>query len=360
MIAIIRKWLSRMLLIAVLLFSVFCINGVLIPKRTDGITTMQDYYAQEKGSVDLLILGSSHVGMNLDTEVLWKEYGISSYILWGSIQPFWNTYYYLVEALKTQTPDVIVLDVYAALLGFEYSDESRQVVNTAGMKLSLNKLSAVMESTPKEQWLNLFLGLPLYHRRYDEVTADDFLHFPWNKSRVNYKGSGCRYGTGTIVLDSAWPVAETAGLIEKEEAYLIRIITYCQEKNIPLVLIKTPTVNRAAEQPIYNTVKEMAEQYGVPFYNMNLLDEWTGITCNDYWTDGAHLNTNGARKVSSWLGGILQRDYYLQDHRGDSNYVSWENNAKRIEQEYLSSITDPEEYQKELDRNAMLLSNIAE
>ena len=59
-------------------------NRTLIMKREDGIVTMQNFYAQEDNTVDVLILGSSHAGTNIDLETLWNEYGYSAYSLWGS------------------------------------------------------------------------------------------------------------------------------------------------------------------------------------------------------------------------------------------------------------------------------------
>lgn len=86
-----------MITISLIVFLLYYFNHVLIMKRTDGIVTMQNYYIQEKNTVDVLLLGSSHIGMNLDTAELWENYGIASYDLWGSIQPFWNSYYFLKE-----------------------------------------------------------------------------------------------------------------------------------------------------------------------------------------------------------------------------------------------------------------------
>ena len=90
--------------------------------------------------VDVLFLGSSHVFETYNTSVLWDEYGIASYVLGGSVQPMWNTYFYMKEALKTQTPELIVLDAYCCEYREEYNDYSRQIKNCYGMKPSLNKL----------------------------------------------------------------------------------------------------------------------------------------------------------------------------------------------------------------------------
>ena len=36
------------------------VNDVVAFKYTDGVTQMEEFYRQEKGSVDVLVLGSSH------------------------------------------------------------------------------------------------------------------------------------------------------------------------------------------------------------------------------------------------------------------------------------------------------------
>ncbi len=77
----------------------------------------------EEDSLDILVLGSSHAYVDINPAVLWSEYGIAAYDLCGSNQPMWNTYYYLKEALKTQTPKVVVLEAYCVSLDLEYIDE---------------------------------------------------------------------------------------------------------------------------------------------------------------------------------------------------------------------------------------------
>lgn len=57
-------------------------------------------------------MGSSHSFVNFNNGTLYEEYGIASYDLGGSLQPMWNSYYDLKEALKTQTPELIVLEGY--------------------------------------------------------------------------------------------------------------------------------------------------------------------------------------------------------------------------------------------------------
>lgn len=356
-----RKILLKILLLIVLFIgSIRIINIIFIPKRFDGITPMKSFYAQEEGTIDALFLGSSHCGVNIDMGELWESYGISGFALWGSEQPSWNSYFYLREALKTQSPKVVAFEVYMLTYQFEYQDESRQLVNTGGMRISHNKWEAIKVSAPKERWLNLMLGYPLYHTRYNELTKEDFLFFPNNKDLMADKGSICRWGTGEFELPDVSGITECIPIYEKEEQYLRKMIELCQEENIEIILYNTPEVYRAEEQPYYNSIDMIAREYGIEYLNFNLMDDITGLTVKDIWLDGRHLNTIGARKIAHAMGAHLQRCYGLEDHRGQERYSSWDKNVDILKKEYLRLILNKEDYFLEIsdtDYTCLLIQN---
>ena len=310
------------------------VNRILLVKREDGITETIQFYAQDKNTIDLLVVGSSHAGMNLDAGTFWNERGISSFMLWGSIQPFWNSYYMLKEALKTQQPKVVMLEVFAASSFYDYSDDERKIVNTAGMKPSLNKVQAVMASTPKSKWLSLLFGYPSYHDRYKELGEKDFIYFPWSEGLKNQKGTAVRPESGDITVEDCTDITWSEELHPKSEKYLRKIIEYCQKNDVELVLFATPLANRRDMQPFFNRVAEIADEYGVRFYNLNVMDEQTGYTGDCMWNDGQHLNMKGAHLISSWLACEMDELYDLPDHRGDEKYDSWQINYEEQSREY--------------------------
>ena len=77
-----------------LITALVLVNQVLSFKSRDGLYSMQKFYEQEEGTVDVLVLGPSLAFADINTAVLWNDYGISSFNLAGSIQPMWNTYYF--------------------------------------------------------------------------------------------------------------------------------------------------------------------------------------------------------------------------------------------------------------------------
>lgn len=344
------KLIRSVVFVLILLLSVQLLNDTMVMKRIDGITPMKAYYDQKQDTVDVLIVGSSRAGMNLSTKTLWDQYGIASFVLWGSVQPFWNSYYNLVEAFKSQSPKVVVLEAYAATLDFEYSDEARQAVNVEGMKFSLNKLNAILTSSPKERWVDMISIFPLVHDRYDELTADDFKYYPWS-DHVEDKGSiEMNYDKAVgLIPEDATGITEVAELHEKEEKYLRMIIDLCRDKGVPLVLLSTPTVSRSLEQPYYNRVAEIAEETNTPYINCNLLDESLRLDwATDFYSDGGHINFKGSRKVTRLLGNYLKQHYELPDRRGQKGYESWDISSYEKELQYILRITDVRDYFAEL------------
>ncbi|MCM1237166.1 MAG: hypothetical protein NC489_44420 [Ruminococcus flavefaciens] len=121
-----KKVIQLIIFTAIFLILLNSIYKVFSFKYGDGILGLTKFYELDNNTVDVLILGSSHAFENINTGVLYDSYGMAAYILSGSVQPYWNTYYYLMEALKTQKPQLIVLDAFASTFNDEYSDYSRK------------------------------------------------------------------------------------------------------------------------------------------------------------------------------------------------------------------------------------------
>jgi len=355
----IKRTICLLLCLVIAIGGLWYMDRVMKMKRVDGILTMQNFYAQPEGSVDVLLVGNSHSGCNVDTATLWTEHGIASYNLWGGVQPLWNSYHFIVEALKYQTPKVIGLEITATISDYEYSEDQNQIKNTVGMKLSKNKLEAVKVSAPEDKWLNLMLGFPMYHNRFDELDQDDFSNFPWSEGLENFKGSYLLYGVGSYEFESAEGVTGYRDIMDKQEEYLIKIIELCKEKDIPLFLFKSPSLERHDVQEIFNTVDLIADEYGIDFINMNLMDDVVGITDQDYSLD-RHMNGSGARKVADWLGAYIRENFNVPDRRGEAGFESWDVNAAVINNDYIAAITDTADYFTELansDKYVFIVKN---
>ena len=318
---------------AILCLILYIWNTVFKLKDGDGIYGMTTFYEQERNTVDVLFLGSSHAFENINTGVLWDDYGMSSYVLGGAIQPMWNTYAYLKEALKTQNPRLIVLEAYCTMLPDEYSDDSRIILNNFGMKWSPDKMAALKESVPKERWSEFFLEYTQYHARYRELSEADFLPDQGNPLFRDWKGFGCNLNTEPHSYSDITGIKEEDPLTGKTETWYRRVIELVLEKKIPLVVIISPYPGIAAdEQRKFNTAEKIASEYNVPFVNFNFHTNEMGLDYSEDAGDISHLNYRGNPKYTRYLGTYLHGLYDIPDHRGDPKYASWQRNADFIRQ----------------------------
>lgn len=309
------------------------INKVFKLKNSDGIYSVTTFYELEDNTVDVLFLGSSHAFEDFNTGTLWDEYGMASYILAGSFQPMWNTYYYLKEALKTQKPKVIVLEGYLTTWSQEYMDDSRIIKNTFGLRWSLDKLNSIKVSSPKERWSEFILEYEQYHTRYRELSAGDFLPNQNNRLFDDWKGFGCNMATTPLGAIDVSGVTDRAPLYGKTEEYYRMILELAQEEGIPIIVVISPYAGISeGEQQIYNTASDIAEEYGVPFVNFNLFLNEIGLDFSTDAGDDAHLNYRGNQKYSVYFGNYMKENYDIPDRRGDSKYDSWQRNADYVRQ----------------------------
>lgn len=311
--------------------TLYGVNRVFKVKYSDGIYSMTKFYELDKNSVDVLFLGSSHAFENFNTGTMWDEFGNASYILGGSFQPLWNTYYYLKEALKTQTPKVIVLEGYMTKLDEDYMDDSRIIKNNYGMHWSLNRLNSLKASAPRERWAEFMLANEQYHKRYTELSSGDFLKNQNYTLYDDWKGLGLNMATTPLEMIDVTTIDDRKELYGKTEKYYRMIIELAKSKDIPIVVVISPYAGITEERmQQFNKAYDIAKEYDVPYINYNLFIEDMGLEFLTDAADPAHLNYKGNQKFTAYFGRWLNSEFDIPDHRGDKDYESWQRNADYI------------------------------
>ena len=310
------------------------LDRILLLKSKDGISQIQAYYKQPENTVDVLFVGSSHIFCHVNTGILWDKYGIAGFDLAAAEQPYWNSYHYLIEGLKTQTPSLIVLDISTpGIRPTDYQPENWLIANNYGIKRNLNRYESIKISALKESFPRLLDALNSTHGKYADLSEEDFMNY---SADVRFKGFDARETTVPFEVQDVSGITGRHELTEKEETYLRKIIEYVQGRNIPLLFISSPyIIETEEEQEKYNYIFDIADEYGVPYVDFNLLYDEMGI---DFATDFAevlHLNRSGNEKFTSYLGQYLKDNYTLEDHRGDAKYSSWDEDALYQRQDTL-------------------------
>ena len=341
-----------------LIFVLKQVSAALSFKYGDGILGMKKLYAMETNSIDVLALGSSHAFEDINTGVLFDSYGIAAYVLAGSVQPYWNTYYYLTEALKTQNPKLVILEAFGSTFDFEYSDHSRIIKNNLAIRSPRTLYESLKVSSPTDTFENYWLNYRLWHSRYSELGKSDFSSYYHTPLYQYYMGFGINFATTKLEVPAAASITDTLNLNEKTEEYYRKIIELCINRNIPLFIVVSPYGVTEKEQKRINQAELIAKEYGINFINFNSLNYYNLMDL-DFDTDFAdrdHLNYIGNVKYTHLLAALIQEKYDLPDRRGSFDYNAWELHSKdvlsRTNNQYIKREIDFDNYLKKLKNNS--------
>lgn len=342
-------------------FGIFNILQIIIvPKRysynnTYDIGKLASFYKEERNEIDILIEGTSHSAGGILPMELYENYGIKSYNLATAIQPIEVSYYMACEALKTQNPKVLVLDVSNLYLSGVTEFYWRIVLDE--MQYGKNKVNFIEEYTRQfldKDKLVSEIKFPLlyYHDNWKSLSQQDFNHDIYNKQS---------FGKGGIMISTiaqAWMSVEymneiTDRLIQDNEQFVYmyngeevlesynesvlysadipdknfiwfkKLHELCEANGVTLLAVKVPSMSvpqsygSAWTRKKYIKVKNLCEELGIAYFDMMYEADAEIDWGKDTWDGGPHLNLNGARKISAALGNYLIEAYELSIGRSE-------------------------------------------
>ena len=302
---------TSFIVIFVLLLNLF--SMILIPKDNQMSKTIRGFYEEKRNSLDVLFLGDSSMYRSIIPAQLWKKNGFTSYALGApSIRPY-ALYYLLEEALKTQKPKVVVMEVNCAFNNHKYAmGNKRKVIDH--MRFSMNKIAMIHD--PAFQFslkdkISLLFPVFLYHNRYNEVNAIDIAET--FKSPINdTKGYISSYKQKPYKGKINYMHTSSQAMFDADSRkYMDMIYDVCKKHNIKLMLLKVPGA-KEWNQGKKAAVEQYAKERHLPYLDLNT-DMQNSIDWRKDTNDsGVHLNIFGAEKVTAELSQYFHRHYHLK------------------------------------------------
>lgn len=286
-------------------------------RKIDEGDTWKIFYEQEEDSIDVLAIGSSHVFGSVNPAVLYNDYGIACFDLCGAGLTLQGEYYYLKEAFKTQSPQIIIIGIEPI---FPPGVEAA-FMWSSGMKLSRNKYSFVSEVC-SEQHIPILLEYPLIHTRYDgDLEERDFLPYRGDNYHKYYKGNRVFWGVSS---EEPHPyTSESTECTEEVKKYLNRIIELANNHSAEVIFYSPPNLTDENNQKFINGVGEYVKKQGICYLNLNDYRSEIGINMETDMNDVNHVNYLGQQKTSEYIGDFLVNNYDIADRRDDERYESW-------------------------------------
>lgn len=308
-----NEWIRVFALITILILITVLLSNVF--ERKDSLKVWNNFYAQEKDSLDIVIIGSSLISCAIDPYVLSKETGCTTFNLGipGEAASVHATE--VKEIMKTQKPDLIIVE------SFRYVGVGRMDVDSAtnciaGLKPSIDKyylIAGLPVHGNKFNRLEVMVPLLAHHNRWEDLTANDFKSRDSYKSELAWWNDG--YKTGAVSVDEFTPGnSEVTTMDTMLKRKLEETVTAAKENNVKLLFFNPPNPELKEEDyGHYNAMYQYLDEQGVDWIECNYYPEFIStMDINNDYCDYHHVNINGERKTTAFLAEYINSHYSFE------------------------------------------------
>lgn len=299
---------------AVLSFLLFFIllQYFLTPRFAYESTSLVDAYSKmEINSIDVLFLGSSQMYCSIDSEKLTREYNLSSINFGAAAQPLLVTKYYFNQALKTQSPKVICLEVTTAFNENTNISEDKIAWSYSPMSPSIDKfnsLSEVFDGDFMRAFMYTYTPLFVYHDRWNSIKKSEIEYMISNRilnSTIANRGYVRRDNIEKQSISFFQGMGEKKELPKESKDTIIYMKNHCDEKNIKLLLFKSPNSTWTKNES--ESIKQFANKNGIDYIDLHDFIKDIDFDSNHDFSDEGHLNDFGAQKVTDFMARVVSQ-----------------------------------------------------
>lgn len=328
-----RKYLKRGIGILAAFFIFVGISSILnymyAARDSDWERNLWHYFYENKGEINNLYLGSSHVYSGINAAMLDDINGEYNFNLASARQRPVSSYFLLKEADRTNSLSHVYLELFywcSTNDDFDSSSETQfyndNWKNIDYMEFSCNKVEYMLSISEPEKYIDTLFPFVRYRSHLGDW---DYIKQTMKSKReegyLAYDGGGeqgYRYSTKTFLDKNR--MIEQARVLEKNpvggisKKYICKIINYCKKRDIDITLFCAPMdelqlISTEHYDNYINEIKKIAEEYDVEFYDFNLTkEEYLPIHNEEYFRNADHLNTAGGDMFTRFFSEIVPGD----------------------------------------------------
>ncbi len=287
-------------------------------------------FYENDNTYDLIFVGSSHAYCTFDPEIFDAELGTNSYNMGMPLQLTASTYYELRDIFEHQSPKTVIMEVYWGVMTEDFQiNETTQLFQV--MKNDELKAEYIEKVFPLSEKIKYSVDALKYQADYFAFKSDEYdekirnLFGVFKPAGETHTSGTESYGTKGFVYcdynmlpgeyDKTNQFVNTDGrtleFSEVQLKYLRKIEELCKEEGAQLIFVTAPVAPVSMEyienyEVIHNTINEIAEERGIPYFDYNIMNKEENIVANKNFRDDAHLNYSGAEIVCKHFINLLK------------------------------------------------------
>lgn len=302
---------------------------------TDSRLYVEGFYKEREDSLDAVFIGTSAVTRFWDPMKAWETSGIAVYPYATSAQPFIFIRYLMEEALKTQSPELFIIDLRGCCYSLEKDQQKGYLwlIDNMPESETRSKMEDAYFEFYKENWDAPINELPyrfpflIYRQNWSDI---DY----WAYSKYLFIKGTCLLPESMltkVIEESSFPGA-AGGLDQTMIEMLEELMDFIEEANQQVLFVIAPKGEGTNE--IYGALNEAqatVEARGFTCLNFNSEDmfEAVGLDWETDFKDASHTNHFGSVKYTQYIANYLVENYALTDKRGQEDYADWDAELKK-------------------------------
>ncbi|MEG2250842.1 MAG: hypothetical protein RSD09_04605, partial [Bacilli bacterium] len=264
------------------------------------------YYAETDNSLDMVYVGGSSCFVYWAPLEAWKSNGLASNnFSYNSISAdaMKST---IQEAMKTQNPELLVVDMRAFQYREEYLEEGAIRQYTDSSKYSLNRSNFIRSIVPEEfkdmqlSSLEFIWDISTYHIRWNQLDQSSW-ELRNNEKKRDIKGFYFVPKKGPITLNDNSSLSVKQPLRKDVEKIFVDLMEYCKSLDKKILFVINTYSEEPSHREIYNYLDQRIKSYGFDFLNINNFNEEIGMDETKDYYNVNHVNIYGAEKYTKFL-----------------------------------------------------------
>ncbi|MCD8036072.1 MAG: hypothetical protein LUE88_01630, partial [Clostridiales bacterium] len=280
-----------------------------------------EFYALEENTVDMVFMGSSHSYCTFDPENFDSVMGTLSWQLGTPQQHYDTSLYALNEVYKTQSPKLVVLEIYWDMLDDEFEmQQANSFFEVVSEEVKADYIKNVFPLSEKVKYTLLPIRYQEDYFAYEtdklESLAQEKLGVYIETAETNgveyYLAKGYTY-CDTVIPDSeldetnqfkgldgsSWETDET------QIDYIRQFVELCRENGSEVVFVTAPIANVSMDyiegyDHIHDEMAKIANDLGVKYLDFNIVNEEENLLELINFRDDAHLNDSGVKIIDAY------------------------------------------------------------
>lgn len=269
---------------------------------------------ETENSIEIACVGNSNLYSAFSPLDLWNEYGYTSTVCASARQTIEESYYIMEQHFETQKPKLVIIETDML---FDHNPNNKNFCE-------------------KSYYITDFLGRvnPAFLRQDIESV---FSTLKSNKSTHGYRYSSkiCKINYNDYMQKTE--ISEEISDTNKEQ--MDELINLCLENDAQILMVEIPTIS-SWNYERHNAASAFAEERNIEFLDFNLLYNEAGLDLTQCYRDkGSHLNYDGAKAITNYIGNYINNNYTITNLKSDAEYDYWDESYMKFFNYKLNSET---------------------